>query len=145
MSLRIAIACDHGGFELKNGICRFLASIGHTVVNLGVDSNDSADYPDKARELAAVLLQNQADFGILICSTGIGISIAANRHQGIRAALCTNSYMARMAREHNDANILCLGGRVVGPSLAEDIVSVFLTAQFQGGRHSLRLAKIELQ
>jgi ribose 5-phosphate isomerase B len=145
MSLRIAIAADHGGFALKDEIGCSLASVGHTVINLGVDTGDSVDYPDKAHELADVLLKGKADFGILICGTGIGISIAANRHPGIRAAVCTNSYMAKMAREHNDANVLCLGARVIGSALAEDIVQAFLAARFQNGRHSHRLAKIELQ
>ncbi len=145
MSLRIALACDHGGFELKESLGRFLDTVGHTVVNLGVDNTDSVDYPDKAHELASVMLQGKADFGILICGTGIGIGIAANRHAGIRAALCTNSYMAKMAREHNDANVLCLGARVIGSALAEDIVATFLAAEFQGGRHTQRLSKIDLQ
>jgi len=145
MSLRIAIACDHAGFELKDGILSFLNRTGYTTINLGVDSTDAVDYPDKARQLAAEILEGRADFGILICATGIGISIAANRHKGIRAALCTDSYMARMAREHNDANVLCLGGRVLGLALAEDIVTTFLAGTFEGGRHLQRLTKIESQ
>ena len=145
MGFSIAIACDHGGFELKVGLCRFLEASGHTVVDLGVDTPESADYPDKAHALAEEILQARADLGILICGTGIGMSIAANRCKGIRAALCTNSYMAKMAREHNDANVLCLGGRVVGPALAENIVTEFLSGKFQGGRHVRRLEKIEFQ
>ena len=145
MGYTIAIACDHGGYELKAGLCKFLEAKGHTLINLGVDGPDSVDYPDKAHALAAEILHGHAAFGILICGTGIGISIAANRHVGIRAALCTDSYMAKMAREHNDANVLCMGGRIVGPALAEDIVSAFLSGEFQGDRHIRRIAKIEIQ
>lgn len=145
MGFCIAIACDHGGFDLKAGLCRFLEASGHTLVDLGTDSLDSVDYPDKAHALAEEITHSRADFGILICGTGIGISIAANRHKGIRAALCTDSFMAKMAREHNDANVLCLGGRVIGPALAEDIVTAFLSGKFQGDRHIRRLSKIEIQ
>lgn len=145
MGLRIAIACDHGGFELKVGLMSFLQSTDNEIINLGVDSAQSVDYPDQAHTLAVEILEGRADLGILICGTGIGISIAANRHKGIRAALCTNVYMARMAREHNDANVLCLGGRVIGPTLAEDIAKCFLTGMFKGDRHLRRLAKIEVQ
>jgi ribose 5-phosphate isomerase B len=145
MGFSIAIACDHGGFELKAGLCRFLEDAGHTLIDLGTDSLESVDYPDKAHALAEEIIRSRADFGILICGTGIGISIAANRHKGIRAALCTDSYMAKMAREHNDANVLCLGGRIIGPSLAEDIAQAFLSGKFQGGRHARRLSKIEIQ
>ena len=144
MSQKIAIACDHGGFELKSHLVSKLESDGHIVVNLGVDSKDAVDYPDKAHALAKHVLAGDADKGILICGTGIGISIAANRHRGIRAALCTDPYMAQMSREHNDANVLCLGGRVVGPSLAEAILDAFLKASFQAGRHQSRIQKIEL-
>lgn len=145
MGLRIAIACDHGGFELKDKLMSFLGGTGNTIINLGVDSADSVDYPDKAHALAAEILAGRADTGILICGTGIGVSIAANRHTGIRAALCTDPYMARMAREHNNANVLCLGGRIVGSALAEDIVRSFLSNKFQGDRHIRRLNKIEFQ
>ena len=145
MGTTIAIACDHGGYELKESLCSYLKAAGHTLVNLGVDAPNSVDYPDKAHALAEVILKGEARLGILVCGTGIGISIAANRHDGIRAALCTDSYMARMAREHNDANVLCMGGRVIGPSLAEDIVDSFLSGEFQGDRHERRIAKIEIR
>jgi ribose 5-phosphate isomerase B len=144
MSLRIAIACDHGGFDLKRHLQQKMAQDGLDVLDLGINTRESIDYPDKAHALASVILKGQADLGILICGTGIGISIAANRHRGIRAALCTDPFMARMSREHNDANVLCLGGRVVGPSLAEEILAAFLRASFQGGHHERRLEKIEI-
>ena len=145
MGNRIAIACDHGGFELKTFLLKHLERAGHTVINLGVDDTKSVDYPDKAKELSSEILEGRAQFGILVCGTGIGICIAANRHKGIRAALCTNSFMAKMARAHNDANVLCLGGRVIGPALAEDIVDVFLSSGFEGDRHIRRITKIESQ
>ncbi|MCP4604757.1 MAG: ribose 5-phosphate isomerase B [Proteobacteria bacterium] len=143
--MRLAIASDHGGFELKQSLKKSLVNPEIEIFDLGVHSTDSVDYPDQAHGLAEAVLSNKANFGILICGTGIGISIAANRHPGIRAALCTDPFMARMSREHNDANILCLGGRVIGPSLAEEIVRAFLAGKFEGGRHARRLDKIELK
>jgi len=138
------MACDHGGVELKDALKSSLASSDLQIIDLGVHSSDSVDYPDQAHALVKTVLSGEADFGILICGTGIGISIAANRHPGIRAALCTNAYMAKMSRQHNDANVLCLGGRVIGPALAEEIVSTFLSAKFEGGRHARRINKIEI-
>jgi ribose 5-phosphate isomerase B len=145
MPPRIAISCDHGGFELKDTLVRFLASKSVELLDLGVHSNDSVDYPQKAHAVAEAVLSKQADLGIVLCGTGIGVSITANKHKGIRAALCTDPFMARMSREHNDANVLCLGGRVIGPSLAMEIVDVFLNGRFEGGRHARRIAKIEIQ
>lgn len=145
MSLRIAIACDHGGIELANHLLQKLVGDGYEVVNLGVDSSDAVEYPEKAHALANAVLSGQADRGVLICGTGIGVSIAANRHSGIRAALCTDPVCARLSREHNNANVLCLGGRIVGPVLAESILSTFLETSFEGGRHERRLKKIEPQ
>ncbi len=144
MNLRIAIACDHGGFELKVALVRFLNNNGYEVVDLGTDSSDPVDYPDEAKEVVEEILSGKSEFGILVCGTGIGVSLAANKYKNIRAALCMNSYMARMAREHNNANVLCLGGRVIGSALAEDIVTTFLSSEFQGGRHSRRINKLEL-
>jgi len=141
---RIAIASDHGGFELKRELAAALAGDGIELADLGADNGTaSVDYPDFARALCAEVLAGRASAGILVCGTGIGMSIAANRLPGIRAALCTDPYMARMAREHNDANVLCLGGRVVGPALAIEIAKSFLGAAFAGGRHERRLAKID--
>lgn len=145
MSLRIAIACDHGGFELKNHLFQKLVDDGYEVVNFGVDSNEAVDYAEKAHILANAVIDGEVDRGVLICGTGIGVSIAANRHPGIRAALCTDSVCARLSREHNDANVLCLGGRIIGPVLAESILSAFLETSFEGGRHERRIKKIETQ
>ncbi len=144
MGIILAMACDHGGFELKETIKKTFLDSDIEILDLGVNSPGSVDYPDKAHALADAILQGKADKGILVCGTGIGISMAANRHKGIRAALCTDPFMARMSREHNDANVLCLGGRVIGPSLAEDIVRSFLDGQFEGGRHANRIKKIEI-
>ena len=143
MSLRIAIACDHGGFELKDHLFQVLVKDGFEVTNLGVDSTDSVDYPEKAHALANAILTGAADRGVLVCGTGIGVSIAANRHAGIRAALCTDPVCAQLSREHNDANVLCLGGRIIGPVLAEAILKSFLDTSFEGGRHERRIEKIE--
>jgi ribose 5-phosphate isomerase B len=113
--------------------------------DLGVFTDAAVDYPDQAHALAEALLSHQVDIGILICGTGIGVSIAANKHRGVRAALCTDPYMARMSRAHNDANVLCMGARVVGPGLAKEIVDVFLDSAFEGGRHTRRIEKLEIQ
>jgi ribose 5-phosphate isomerase B len=143
MTLRIALASDHGGYDMKVELADALRGAGVAVVDLGPRDAASVDYPDFAHALCAELLGGAADLGILICGTGLGMSMAANRHRGIRAALCTDPYMARMAREHNDANVLCLGGRVVGPALAWEIVRAFLDGRFAGDRHARRIAKID--
>jgi ribose 5-phosphate isomerase B len=140
--LRIAVGADQGGYELKQPIVDFLVDQDHEVSDLGIHRLESVDYPDVAETVARAVAAGEADRGIVICGTGIGVSLAANKMRGIRAALCTDCYMARMAREHNDAQILCLGGRVVGRGLALDIVQVFLTSEFQGGRHARRVDKI---
>ncbi len=142
--MRIAVASDHAGFDLKNEIVSFLCMEGHDVQDLGTYSTDSVDYPDYARLVVQELLTGRCDYGILICGTGIGMSMAANRHPGIRAALCTDPFMARISREHNDANVLCLGARVIGVGLALDIVNAWINASFAGGRHARRVEKIEL-
>ena len=141
---RIAIASDHGGFELKEELKRALAGGDLALADLGCGSAaESVDYPDYAGALCDEILAGRAERGILVCGTGIGMSIAANRRRGIRAALCWDPHTARMAREHNDANVLCLGGRVVGPALALEIALAFLSGSFSGGRHARRLAKID--
>ena len=145
MSPRVAISCDHGGFDLKDQLVQYLKGKSVALQDMGVFSRESVDYPDMAHAVAEAVSTRQADFGIIICGTGIGVSMAANKHKGVRAALCTNAYMARMSRAHNDANVLCLGGRVVGQSLAEDIVNAFLSVEFEGGRHARRIEKIEIQ
>ena len=139
----IAIASDHGGFLLKKEIKALLLQQRRQVDDLGTDSLDSVDYPDFAHALARGIQEKKYDMGILVCGSGIGMSMAANRHDGVRAALCTNEYMARMARRHNDANVLCLGERVLGSDAAKGIVEAFLKAEFEGGRHAARVGKIE--
>ncbi len=144
MTTRLVIASDHGGLDLKRQLVAHLAARDDIeLTDLGTDAPGSVDYPDYAHALAERVAGGAADRGVLVCGTGIGMSIAANRHPGVRAALCTDPYMARMAREHNDAHVLCLGGRVIGPSLAEEIVDAFLAGEFGGGRHARRVDKIE--
>lgn len=138
----IAIGCDHGGFELKNHIVNYLTNKGIEVKDFGTYSEDSVDYPDCARPVCEAVQKGEFENGILICGTGIGISMAANKFKGIRAALCSDVYSAKMTKEHNNANILCLGGRVTGRELAFMIVDAWLEAEFQGGRHADRIAKI---
>lgn len=138
----IAIASDHGGFDLKNYVVKYLSDNGFNFEDMGTFNTDSVDYPDYAVKVAEGVAQGKYEKGIVICGTGIGISIAANKIHGIRAALCTDSYMARMSREHNDANILALGGRVIGPELALDIVQTWLNTEFLGGKHKRRIDKI---
>lgn len=122
-----------------------LGELGAGVEDLGTGSEESTDYPDYAHAVSSTVSEGKVRFGVLVCGSGVGMSIAANRHPAVRAALCTDSYTARLCREHNDANILCLGARVVGVGLAEEILRVFLTTSFEGGRHQRRVGKIELQ
>ena len=138
----IAIGCDHGGFELKEHIKKHLDEIGEEYKDYGTYSEDSVDYPDCAAPVCKAIQDKTADKGILICGTGIGISIAANKHKGIRAALCSDVYSAKMTKQHNNANIICLGGRVTGRELAFMIVDTWLNTEFEGGRHEARIAKI---
>lgn len=140
--MRIAIGADHAGYGLKQVLLEEGLS-GHEVIDVGTHDTSSTDYPIYALRVARLVAGGEADLGVLICGTGIGMSIAASRVAGIRAALCTSEYMARMARAHNDANVLCLGGRVVGPGQALAILQVFLETGFQGGRHVRRLRLIE--
>ena len=138
----IAIGSDHGGFELKEIIKKYLLEHGYDVKDFGVNTTESVDYPDMAYPVCMSVVENECDKGILICGTGIGISIAANKVHGIRAALCSDCYSARMAKEHNNANVMVLGGRVIGSELAKEIVQTWLDAEFQGGRHENRVNKI---
>jgi ribose 5-phosphate isomerase B len=138
----IAIAADHGGFELKRSLVAELEAAGHQVLDLGTHSAESVDYPDMADLLAAAVKSGKARRGVIICGTGIGISIAANRHLFIRAALCHNSTDARLCRQHNDANVLALGGRTMGVEVAKDCLRTFLATEFEGGRHARRVAKL---
>lgn len=141
--MRIAIGADHGGYHLKQEIARFLLAAGHEVEDMGAHDQEPTDYPDYAIPVALAVASRQADLGILICGTGIGMSITANKVRRVRAAVATDCYMARKAREHNDANILCLGGRVLGIGSALDIVQAFLESRFAGARHARRVRKIE--
>ncbi len=142
METRLAIASDHGGFELKRVLIEHLRASDYEVLDLGTEGPASVDYPDFAERLCKAILAGQAERGILICGTGIGMSITANKFKGIYAALCTNEFMARLSREHNDSNVLCLGGRVIGDEVAKGIVDVWLNTSFAGGRHSRRTGKI---
>ena len=141
--MNIVVVSDHAGFTLKEDVKTFLESEGHNVIDCGTYSKESCDYPDYANTAALAILEGKAERGIFICGTGIGISIAANRHKGIRAGLCHNSLEARLTREHNDANILCLGGRMIGKECALENVKVFLTTNFAGGRHTNRIKKLD--
>lgn len=139
----VAIASDHAGYEMKAQIGEWLVSQGVEVLDLGTDGPASVDYPDFAGAVAGAIREGRAERGVLICGTGIGISIAANRHPGIRAALCQDVTAARLAREHNDANVIALGARMIGVEVAKDCVATFLQTAFEGGeRHSRRVAKI---
>jgi ribose 5-phosphate isomerase B len=139
---KLAIASDHAGLDLKSSLARFLAERGYAVIDLGTHTADSVDYPDYAAALAGAIRDGTAPRGILICGSGIGISIAANRHPGIRAALCHDTTSARLARQHNDANVLALGARLTGAQVAEDCVLAFLSTPFEGGRHLRRVEKL---
>lgn len=139
----IAIASDHAGFALKQELVAALTQRGLNVHDLGCHDTSSVDYPDFAHLLARGVADGKFAKGILVCGTGIGMSIAANRHRGVRAAVCSDTFSARMTRLHNDANVICIGSRVVGGGLAADIVDIFLATEFEGGRHSRRVDKIE--
>lgn len=138
--MKIAIGNDHAGVELKNCIIQNFKEI--EFINVGTDTTESCDYPDCIKRVAELVQKGHVECGIAICGTGIGASIVANKHKGIRAALCTNEFMAKMARKHNNANVLVLGARVVGIDLAIHIINAFLQASFEGGRHQRRLDKI---
>ena len=138
----VAIASDHAGYELKNTLKAAIEGHGLKVLDLGPHNSDSVDYPDMAATLAGALAEGRAFRGVLICGTGIGISIAANRHRHLRAALCHDVTTARLARQHNDANVLAMGSRVVGPNVARDCLEAFLDTPFEGGRHQRRVDKL---
>jgi ribose 5-phosphate isomerase B len=138
----VAIASDHAGYELKNALKAVIEEHGLKVLDLGPHNSDSVDYPDMAATLAEALADGRAWRGVLVCGTGIGISIAANRHRHLRAALCHDVTTARLARQHNDANVLAMGSRVVGPNVAKDCLEAFLDTPFEGGRHQQRVNKL---
>ncbi len=138
---KLLIACDHGGYDLKNAIKTHFSDK-YEFIDLGADSKASVDYPEYAQKLSKEIEKNTASRGILICGTGIGISIAANRNRYIRAALCTNATMAKLTRKHNDANVLALGARITGDVQAFDIIEAFLNTEYEGGRHDRRIEKM---
>jgi ribose 5-phosphate isomerase B len=138
----IAIASDHAGFDLKQALIEHLQTAGIPVLDLGTNSRDSVDYPDFGDALAKAILAGKATRGVLVCGTGLGISMAANRHKGIRAAHCRDTTDARLTRLHNDANVLALGARTTGIEVAKDCLNVFLNTAFEGGRHQRRIDKL---
>lgn len=140
--MKIALGCDHRGLKLKQAIIGLLPELGHAYQDFGCYSNEPVDYPDIAGTVAEAVTSGKFDYGILICSSGIGMSIAANKVRGIRAALCCSTLAAQRARQHNDANVLCLGEDMLEQSVALDIVRVYLSTAFEGGRHSRRLEKV---
>ena len=140
---KVAIASDHGGFELKEIVKEHLSSKGVELDDLGTFSSESVDYPDYAHLVAQRIAEGKNKRAILICGTGIGMSITANRYRNVRAALCNDVFSAKMSRQHNDANVIVLGGRVVGPGLALEITETWLMTEFDGGRHARRIEKIE--
>ncbi|QCT94611.1 ribose 5-phosphate isomerase B [Caminibacter mediatlanticus TB-2] len=142
--MKYFIGTDHAGFEVKDFVINYLQKKGIEVEDLGCYSTESVDYPDLAHKVANAVLENEGSKGILICGSGIGMSLAANKHKGIRAALCHDYYTASMARKHNDANILCFGARIVGKGEIESILEGWLNSEFEGGRHQRRVEKIDI-
>jgi ribose 5-phosphate isomerase B len=140
---KIVLGSDHAGFALKQSLKQALERWGVAFDDVGTHDEKSCDYPDYAHAVAAGIESGKYRLGVLVCGSGLGVCMAANRHKGVRAATCTDSYAARMTRLHNDANVLCLGARIVGPGLAEDILETFLKGTFEGGRHATRVTKIE--
>jgi len=138
----IAIACDHGGYQLKKELMEELADLGHKILDLGTDSDESVDYPDYGYAVAKALMEGKATKGVLICGSGIGISIAANRYPEIRAALVHDALGAKLSRQHNHANVIVFGGRMIGPDLARDCLRIFLETETEGGRHERRVEKL---
>lgn len=140
--MKIVIGCDHGGFEHKNAIAEHLKSKGHEVVDCGIYENKSVDYPDIAIKVCEQITSGNCQRGILVCGTGIGMSLAANKVDGIRAACCSEHFSAKYTRLHNDSNILCLGGRVIGIGTAIELADLFIDTEFEGGRHQTRVDKV---
>ena len=141
----IVIASDHAGVEYKTALFEVIRSSGRDIRDLGPSEATSVDYPDFAHPVAQAVAGGEAEVGILICGTGIGMSMSANRHQGVRAALCHDAFTAEMSRRHNDANVLCMGARVTGLGVAEQMVRIFLDTEFEGGRHQRRVERIEIE
>jgi RpiB/LacA/LacB family sugar-phosphate isomerase len=142
--MRIAIASDHAGFKFKQDLVKYLGELGHTVVDLGTNSEDSVDYPDYAAAIGHAVLEGVAERGVLVCGSGVGASVAANKFKGVRAGLCHDTYSAHQGVEHDDMNVLVLGARVIGPALARELVAAFVHATFSGAeRHVRRLNKVK--
>ncbi len=141
-SKKLVVGCDHAGLELKQSLIVVAEGLGYEVTDVGTRSSASTDYPDYAHQVANAVLAD-GGLGLLVCGTGIGMSMTANRHRGVRAAVCGDTFSAEMSRRHNDANVLCVGARVVGAGLAGAILESFLSAEFEGGRHERRVDKIE--
>ena len=140
--MKIAFGCDHAGIDIKDKLISFIKSLGHEVIDCGTNSKDSCDYPDFALKVSQNIISKSADKGILICGTGIGMSIAANKVKGIRAAACSEHFSAKYTRMHNNSNVLCLGGRVIGVGTALELVDLFIDTPFEGDRHQRRIDKI---
>lgn len=140
--MKVAVGCDHGGFVLKDAVISTLEELGAQVVDFGTYSTESVDYPVYGKKVADAVASGECDLGVVMCGTGIGISIAANKVKGIRAAVVTNEFMAEMTRRHNNANVIALGGRVITPEEAKVLVKAWYTAQFEGGRHQNRIDMI---
>ena len=140
--MKISIGCYHGGFALKEQVAEHLKQLGHEVVDCGTYSTDSCDYPEFGAKAARMVADGQCQRGVVICTTGIGISISANKVKGIRCALCMNTDMAMMTRKHNDANMIAMGAKYVTPQLAFEMVDIFLATDFEGGRHQIRVDKL---
>ena len=140
--MKIAIACDHGAYDLKETLKKHLQDNGVECVDFGTNSTESVHYPVYAKAVCKAVQKKEADFGVLLCSTGIGMSIAANKHKGIRAALCGDLYSAKFTRLHNNSNVLCVGALVTGAGLAKEILDVFISTEFMGGRHQTRVDMI---
>ena len=140
--MKVAVGCDHGGFVLKDAVISTLEELGAQVVDMGTYSTESVDYPVYGKKVADAVANGECDLGVVMCGTGIGISIAANKVKGIRAAVVTDEFMAEMTRRHNNANIIALGGRVITPEKAKSIVKAWYTAEFEGGRHQKRIDMI---
>jgi ribose 5-phosphate isomerase B len=140
--MKIAISCDHAAVDQKNELIKYLENQGHTVTNFGTDSNDSVDYPDYAVKAAEYVANAKSERGIIICGSGIGVSISANKVKGIRAALCYNEETAKLSRQHNNANVMCYGARFIDIDTAKKMVDNFLNTEFEGGRHQNRVDKI---
>ncbi len=139
---KVAVGSDHAGFEYKNRLAAYLRERGYEVTDVGCDSEESCHYPIFAHRLCRLIQDGKCDAGILICGTGIGMSIAANKHKGIRAAACSEAFSARLTREHNDANVLCLGARVIDYPTAQSLSELFLTTEFVGGKHATRVTML---